>query len=285
MGLFKPGDRIAVDSLSFTGIKNVAQLGHMKLEPIAMDSEEMIPENLEEACKKYQIKGLYLMPNMQNPTATTMSDQRKQLIADIIRRYGLILIEDDIYNFTSTKNPTALSTLVPDQGIFICGISKALFPGLRIALTVVPEQFMPRFIQAVNNTIWMAPPLSAELVARMIESGMAREMVNKKREILGRRIKLAKAILKDYSFRTSENSMFLWLELPEGWSCGDFENMALINKVRVISAYKFYVGNQLPPNGVRISLGSVKNDAQLVKGLNVLVDILKQNPLMTLPIM
>ncbi|MGD9474658.1 MAG: PLP-dependent aminotransferase family protein [Eubacteriaceae bacterium] len=285
MGIFEPGDKIAVDSLSFTGIKNVAQLSHVKLEPIAMDSEGMIPENLEEACKKYSIKGLYLMPNMQNPTATTMSAERKKVIADIIRRYSLILIEDDIYNFTSTKNPKALSTLVPERGIFICGISKALFPGLRIALTVVPEQFMPKFIQAVTNTVWMAPPLSAELVARMIESGMAEEIVKKKREILARRIKLAKVILKDFSFHTSEYSMFLWLELPKGWSGTDFENMALMNKVRVISAAKFYVGSQLPPNSVRISLGSVKNDAQLVKGLNVLVRILKQNPLITLPVM
>jgi DNA-binding transcriptional MocR family regulator len=79
--------------------------------------------------------------------------------------------------------------------------------------------------------------------------------------------------------------MFLWLNLPEGWSCADFENTALMEKVRVISAYKFYVGNQLPPNAVRISLGMVKNDEQLIKGLNILVRILKQYPLLTSPVM
>jgi DNA-binding transcriptional MocR family regulator len=79
--------------------------------------------------------------------------------------------------------------------------------------------------------------------------------------------------------------VFLWLTLPEGWSCADFENTALMNRVRVISAYKFYVGSQLPPNAVRVSLGSVKDDAQLIKGLNILVRILNQNPLLTSPIM
>jgi len=74
----------------------------------------MIPESLENTCKKFRIKGIYLMPNMQNPTATTMSTERKKAIADIILRYKLILIEDDIYNFANMAEQTALSTLVPD---------------------------------------------------------------------------------------------------------------------------------------------------------------------------
>ena len=285
LGLFEPGDRIAVDSLTFTGFKNAAQLSHIKLEPIAMDLEGMIPESLENMCKKFLIKGIYLMPNMQNPTATVMSIERKQAIADIILRYKLILIEDDIYNFANMTERTALSSLVPDKGIFICGISKAFFPGLRIAFTVVPEQFLYKFTQTVTNTVWMAPMISSEIVARLIESGTAVEIINKKKQVIAHRLQLAKATLKGFSFQIAENSMFLWLNLPEGWSCADFENTALMNRVRVISAYKFYVGSQLPPNAVRISLGAVKNDEQLIKGLNVLVRILKQYPLLTSPVM
>ncbi len=285
LGLLEPGDRIAVDALTFTGFKNAAQLSHMKLEPISMDSQGMLPERLESACKKHHIKGIYLMPNMQNPTATVMSEERKQAIADIIRRYGLILIEDDIYNFSNLKDRTALSALVPDQGIFICGISKVFFPGLRIAFAVVPERFLHKFTQTVTNTVWMASTISAELVTRIIESGTAEEMVRKKRQIIARRLQLAKEVLDGFSFQASESSAFLWLNLPDGWSCADFENTALMNRVRVISAYKFHVGSQLPPNAVRVSLGSVKDDEQLIKGLNILVRILNQNPLITSPIM
>ncbi len=285
IGLFEQGDRIAVDSLTFTGIKNAAQLSNIRLEPIAMDSEGMIPDSLESTCKKYQIKGIYLMPNMQNPTATVMSDDRKQAIADIIHRYDLTLIEDDIYNFTNTTERTALSALVPDKGIFICGISKALLPGLRIAYVAVPEQLLYKFIQVVTSTIWMATPLSSEIASRLIESGAAAEIINKKRQVLAHRLRLAEDILKGFSFHANESSMFLWLNLPEGWSSADLENIALLNKVRVIPAYEFYVGNQQPPNAVRISLGAVKNDEQLIKGLNILARILKQNPLLTSPVM
>jgi DNA-binding transcriptional MocR family regulator len=284
-GIFEPGDRIAVDALTFTGFRNAAKLNHIKLEPVAMDSEGMIPESLENMCKRIEIKGIYLMPNMQNPTSTVMSSERKQAIADVILRYGLVLIEDDIYNFTNQSSQTALSTLVPDNGIFICGISKALFPGFRIGFAYVPERFLYRFTQAVANTIWMAPPICAEMVTRLIESGTAGEIVNKKNQVISRRLQLAKKAFEGFSYQAAEGSMFLWLSLPEGWSCSDFESIALMNRIRVISAYKFYVGSQLPPNAVRISLGSVKNDEQLIRGLNTLVHILKQYPLLTSPIM
>jgi DNA-binding transcriptional MocR family regulator len=131
----------------------------------------------------------------------------------------------------------------------------------------------------------MAPTISSELVIRLIENGTASEIIAEKRKLIAHRLALAKTVLQGFSFQTSENSMFLWLTLPEGWSCADFENIALMNKIRVISAYKFYVGNQLPPNAVRISLSSVKSDEQLLKGLTGLVRILKQNPMLTSPVM
>jgi len=285
MGIFEPGDRIAVDALTFTGFRNAAKLNHIKLEPVAMDSEGMIPESLENICKKMQIKGIYLMPNMQNPTATVMSIERKQAIADVILKYGLVLIEDDIYNFTNQSSQAALSTLVPDNGIFICGISKALFPGFRIGFAYVPERFLYRFTQAVANTIWMAAPICAEMVTRLIESGIAGEIVDKKNQIISHRLQLAKTAFQGFSYQAAEGSMFLWLSLPEGWSCSDFESAAFMNRIRVISAYKFYVGSQMPPNAVRISLGSVKNDEQLKRGLNTLLRILRQYPPLTSPIM
>lgn len=284
-GVFEPGDRIAVDVLTFTGFRNAAKLNHIKLEPVEMDSEGMIPESLESLCKKTHIKGVYLMPNMQNPTATMMSWERKQAIADVILRYGLTIIEDDIYNFTNQFSQLALSTLVPDNSIFICGISKALFPGLRIGFAYVPARFLYKFTQAVANTIWMAPPISAEIVARLIESGTAGKIVDEKNRIISHRLQLAKTAFEGFSYQAAEGSMFLWLNLPEGWSCSDFENTAFMSRVRIISAYKFYAGSQLPPNAVRISLGSAKNDEQLMRGLNTLVRILKQNPPLQSPIM
>lgn len=284
LGLFEPGDRIAVDALTFAGFKAAAQMARIKLEPVAMDEEGMIPENLESLCKRGGIKGIYLMPNMQNPTASSLSQHRKQAIADMIRHYGLILIEDDIYSFTS-NHPTSLTSLVPEQGIYISGISKVFFPGLRIAFAAVPERYRLAFTQAVVNTIWMAPPLNAELICRCIRSGMTEEIIRNKRKIITQRMAIAQSALAGFTVQSAANGLFLWLHLPSDWNCADFENVARSRGVSVISAYKFHVGNTLPPNGVRISVSSVRSDEELKRGLTILVGILKDPSLGQMPVM
>ncbi len=285
LGLFNPGDKIAVDALTFTGFKNAAALAQIKLEPVEMDSEGMIPVKLLNLCRKQQIKGIYLMPSMQNPTAAVMSKKRKHEIADIIEEYGLILIEDDIYNFTNQKDRTSISEMIPQNSVFICGLSKALLPGLRIAFTVLPDKFLDAFIQTVTNTAWMAAPICSEIASRLIENGIANDIVENKLQIIHRRLKIAEKMLEGFAYRAAENSMFVWLELPHGWTCANFEHEAFLNGVRVISAFKFYVGNGLPPNAVRISLGWVRNDEELIRGLSILVRILNKSSLLTFPVM
>lgn len=285
MGLFDPGDRIAVEFLTFTGFKNSAKSSNMKLEPIDMDDEGMLPESLEIACKRLNIKGIYLMPRMQNPTSAVMSEKRKKDIADIILKYNLILIEDDTYGFSNFNNGFPLTHFAPGNGIFISSMSKAVFPGLRVSFAVVPERFIYRFVQAVTNTVWMTSPISAEIACNLIETGDVYDIIEKKRAIISKRILIAKEILKEFSFKIAENGMFIWLQLPEEWTAVDFENIALMNKIRIIPSYKFYVGNQNPPNAIRISLGWVKNEEELLRGLKGVVGILKKCPNFRMAIM
>lgn len=277
LSLFEPGDRIAVDALTFAGFKAAAHMARIKLEPVQMDEGGMTPESLENICKRGGIKGLYLMPNLQNPTTASLSQDRRQAIAEIIQRYGLILIEDDIYGFAFRESQTAVTALVPDQSVYIGGLSKILFPGLRVAFAAVPARFRPSFIQAVVNSVWMTPPLNAALICECIESGLADQVMMHKQEIIHHRMKLVQKAFKGFNIQWADQGMFLWLHLPEGWNCAEFENAARRSGVSVISAYKFHVGSGQPPNAIRLSVGSVKDDASLERGLEILVSLLKND--------
>ncbi len=273
--LFKFEDKIAVESLTFTGFINAAQLNNIKLESVEMDEEGMKPESLEILCKKQKIKGIYLMPNLQNPTATTMSYERKKALSLIIKKYDLILIEDDVYNiFDETFIP--ISSFIPDQSIYICGTSKNLYAGLRIAYSVVPQKYHKKFLHTVTTTVWMAPPISSEIVSQLIIRGVADEIVKTKRKIINDRLKITKRILKKYDVHGAENSQFVWLKLPKTISALEFEHLALLNKVRIIASNKFVVGHGALPNAVRISFANVKSNKVLITGLERLVQILEE---------
>jgi DNA-binding transcriptional MocR family regulator len=49
--LFQPGDKIGTDSLTYTGFKNLASTFGVRLVPVEMDSDGMIPALLSKACK------------------------------------------------------------------------------------------------------------------------------------------------------------------------------------------------------------------------------------------
>lgn len=281
---FSYGDTIAVDALTFKGFINASEMHHIHLEPIEMDQLGMMPSALEEACQKGHIKGVYLMPNLQNPTATAMDRRRKEEIAAIIEKYHLILIEDDVYNLSHGENKP-LSTWIPHHAIYISGTAKTLFAGLRVAYAVVPPKFQRKFIKAVTTSTWMAPPIDAEIVSYLITSNKGFTMENEKKVIMNRRLNIAKRMLKNYDIYGIDNSQFFWLRLPETIEAVEFENIALLNKVRVLAASKFAVGKRNIPNAIRISLANITSERLLIKGLEIILNILEDPDLRSSQIM
>ena len=62
MALFKAGDAIGVDALTYSGFSALASMLGIGLVPMEADERGMNPERLEAACVKEHLKGLYLMP-------------------------------------------------------------------------------------------------------------------------------------------------------------------------------------------------------------------------------
>lgn len=283
--LFEPGDRIAVDCLTYSGFKALAKSLNIKLEPIPMDSEGMLPDDLEAACRRCSIKGLYVMPSVQNPTNASMSLQRRNKIADIAGRYGLLIIEDDIYSYVNQANPVPLSALLPQNSIYIASVSKAFFAGLRVSFVVAPKHLRLKIAKAVLNTIWMTPPLNAAIVCACILDGLADTIIQTKRQEAIRRFEIARKTLSGYSFASIPTGHYIWLTLPSRWSGSEFEARARKAGVNIFSAEKFIVGSTPPPSAVRISLSAPASKEQLEQGLTIIAGILQEELIELNPIL
>ncbi len=272
--VFQPGDRIAVDCLTYPGVKTAAKLCGIQLEAVDMDDEGMTPQGLASACGRHDIKGVYTVSTMQNPTNAFMSAERRALLAEIIRKNQIILIEDDLYRFLSCNESAPLTTLIPEQSIYLSGISKAFYAGLRICFVAAPAKYCNRIAQAVVDTVWMAPSLNAEIACECIVCGAADEIIALKRSEIRRRASLLNSKLSGYSFRYMPDSMFAWLKLPDDWTSSGFEKAATEGGVNVVSSEKFSVGGIVPPNFVRISLSGADSAAEFEMGLEILHKIL-----------
>ena len=274
-GLLRSGDRIATDELTYPGMKTLAAMLGLRLTPIRMDGHGMIPASLDAACRRDDIKAVYLMPGVHNPTTVTIPDSRRDEIARLAEKHDLIIIEDDAYDLTDPTDHTPVANRIPHRSVYIAGMSKSLAAGLRVAFLSAPLPLLKPLAQAVLNTIWMAPTLNAELASMWINDGTADSVVEKKTEEAARRYMLACDVLDSFRFRGKRSGFFIWLDLPEQWTGKALERLAHDKGINVFAAEKFTVGDTVTPAAARISLTGTDTLDDLKSGLFALRDILQ----------
>jgi len=276
LACFRPGDRIAVDDLTYPGFKTLAGMMGMRLSAVPADGQGMIPDALDAACRRDEIKGIYLMPGVHNPTAVHIPEKRREQLAEMILRHRLLLLEDDVYGHTASAQTKALAALAPDNSIYIAGLSKILYAGLRSAYVVAGDKHRDLLIKAILNTLWMAPTLNAAIIAECIHSGaMERAIAAKQKEAVCRN-KLVSEKLAGCTYASLPAGYFIWLPLPECRTGIDFETRCRGLGVNLFSAEKFAAGGVVPPAAVRVSLSGPETQVELSRGLDVVSRLLHE---------
>ncbi|MEG9295129.1 PLP-dependent aminotransferase family protein [Mangrovibacillus sp. Mu-81] len=272
--LCQPGDRIGVDDHTYPGLKTVAAMLSVQIVPIKSEHDEMSPTAFEYACKNDNIKGIYLIPDYHNPTASFMSVENRKVIAAIAKKYNQFIIEDASYHLLNEKPLPAVASFAPEQVIYIASLSKSLAPGLRLAYAAVPGQFKERISKALYNLTISVSPLLAELAARTIVSNQFELLIQGHREETIRRNQLVNRYLGDYRCLGVETGIFRWLLLPGTITGAEFESLAARQGVQVYAAERFVVGNSCPERAVRIAVCAPGSLEELDQGLMILERLL-----------
>ncbi len=265
-GLFSPGDRIGTDPLTYPGIKSAARMLGVKLVPVRQEGGEISPEGLLFACRHDRIKGLYLMPDFQNPTAHTMSLENRRAIARIAKEQDLLVIEDSIHTLLYQNPPPAVASFAPDQTIYIASLSKTISPGLRLSYLVTPDRCRATLEDALYNINLTVSPLLLELASRIMASDKAMMLLATHRALAKERNAVADELLKGFDLQGPKESLFRWLVLPPGWTGQRFEHTALLSGIQVYGSHRFAVGCE-PPAAVRLAVSSPVDNRQLREGL------------------
>lgn len=279
LSLFKAGDKIISDVYTYSNFISLAKQLGIQLIPTASDYEGMLPEYLEKQCKLMDIKGIYLMPSYHNPTGITMSSKRRQEISHIIKAQGITLIEDDTYGFMTKDKLPPLAALIPDNTVYIHGLSKSLSAGLRIAYVVVPDKYQKLFYATANNVTLKIPLLNAEIASELIASGTAKEIIKKKCMLSEERNQL---YAKYFPKHISENpyGFFQWLPLPEGTDGYHFEVQAGKLGIKVLCSDRFAVGDTSKFSAIRIATCSPWTMEELERGLKIIRQIIEDNQML-----
>nr|WP_106782689.1 PLP-dependent aminotransferase family protein [Lysinibacillus timonensis] len=272
--LFEPGDRIATDFYTFSNFIELAKIFHIQLVPISGDECGMLPEELDRQCSQLNIRGIFLMPSCSNPTTIMIPDFRKRELADVIRKHRLILIEDDIHAFLTAgviadyKQP--MYNLLPEQTVYICGTSKSICSGLRVAYLAYGEALREKLLRAIFNINVKTSSLDAEVITELILSGKAYEIVASKKQLA----QAANELFFEY-FPTNHHvghplSFYRWLPIQGEHDSVQLESELKRNGIRVFHSDRFLSGQTSSNQYLRVALSSTKSLDELTLGLIIL---------------
>src|SRR5439155_22719509 len=248
----RPGDPVLTGALTWPGAISVGRLTGIRMMPVAMDEEGLVPEAFDTACQTLRPRFVYTMPTLHNPTNATAGLGRRQEIVRIARAHGVLIVEDDAYGFLVEPRATPYCQLARDITIYLTSLSKSIAPALRVGFMTVPPRLHKAMRAAMRATTTMVSPLLLELTTNMINSRAGRQAIRFQVAAASQRQRLAVSILGQEG--SAPSSLHYWLRLPSDIRNAAFVADALASGVAVTPGDAFTVLPGQDSGGVRLCL-------------------------------
>ena len=219
--LIEPGDTVLVQNATYAGAIHVLAAAGARLVGVPEDSEGPEMGALDRlGCAG--AKGLYLMPNGQNPTGRTISAPRREALVQWSRRWAVPLIEDDYcadLDLDGIPTPPALRAL-DSQVLHIGTFSKRLIPALRIGYVAFPAG-LRRHLPPLKHAMDLGCSLLLQhALAEFLERGYLRTHLRrvlpeykKRRDALER--SLRRHLPDGIELSRAQRGVVTWLSLPD----------------------------------------------------------------------
>ncbi|MCA9672123.1 MAG: PLP-dependent aminotransferase family protein [Myxococcales bacterium] len=268
----RAGDSVAVDALTYPGMRQLAAALDRRLVPVQRDEGGLMPDDLDRVCRRHQPTLLYCMPTLHNPTGTTLSQARRAEIAAVAQRRELWLLEDESLRLLWQGPEPALATLLPERTLYVAGLSKVVVAGPRMAFLSAPAPLRAAVRDALWATVITAPSISAVLASRLVESGDAFEIAAATRRALVARARRVRPTVEQLGATVVDGSPYVWLPLGER-DADAVAAEALRRGVSVLTARPFAVSPP-EPQALRLTISAPIDDASLDRAFEVLFEII-----------
>lgn len=281
-----PGDVILVEDPTFVHCAMIFQMFEARCIPCQTDENGLVMEDVEEKIKQYQPKFIYTIPTFQNPTGVTMSQDRRQKLAELAETYDTIVLEDDPYRDIRYSGQDLLPIKHFDKTghvVLANSFSKIFSPGSRLGYAVAADEIMEKLINAKTATNSHGSKIAEVLCAEFFKQGYYPDHLKKICDIYReRRDAMMESIDQYFPAGTKhthpDGGLFLWVELPPQINTTKLLDEAVANcKVAFVAGEGFFIeGGGKGSNCMRMSFGSTPPE-QIRLGIKRLGDYLKKH--------
>ena len=152
--ILEPGDKVLLPAPAYPGYEPVVNLVGAEVVEIDTRANDFVltPEMLEEAIlKEGEALKAVILNYPTNPTGVTYSRQQIKNLAEVLKKYPIFVISDEVYaELTYTgESHVSIAEYLPDQTILISGLSKShAMTGWRLGLIFAPAVLTAQLIKS-----------------------------------------------------------------------------------------------------------------------------------------
>ena len=225
-------------------------------------------------------KLFYAVPNFQNPSGITWSDEKRREIAEALSSTKTVLIEDDPYGELRFigKPQESMKKYLEKNTVLLGSFSKIFTPSFRLGWIAAPKSIYEKVLVAkqaadLHTNYFSQRVLYDYLCNNDIDKHIATilDVYRKQREAMVNAIK--KYFPKEVEFTEPEGGMFLWVKLPRHINSLELFDIAIKDKVAFVPGDPFYPSN---PDKFSMRLNfSCVDEATITKGIERLAGAIK----------
>ena len=177
------GDTVWMEDPGYWGARNVFGAADLAIKPIPVDADGMAPR---EDDWREPPRMIFVSPSSQYPTGAVLSLERRLKILEFAEKQHIWVIEDDYDNEIRYHNHPVASLFglsAAQRVIYVGTFSKVMYPGLRLAYLVVPEDLVDAFTTGNAELYREGRLLEQAALAEFIDAGHFTSHIRRMRSI------------------------------------------------------------------------------------------------------
>jgi 2-aminoadipate transaminase len=245
------GDPVMIEEPGYLGAIQAFSIFRPSFCTVPVTEEGMDIDVAKSIITASRPKLVYTVPNFQNPSGISYSEENRREIARILEGTTTLIIEDDPYGdlrYFGDPLPS-FKTLLPDNTILLGSFSKTVVPGFRLGWIVASGEIMDKLIIAKQASDLHTNQFVQYIVCQYLQDNDIDTHIDKIKEAYGKQLKAMSECIEQYfpdnvSRTHPQGGMFVWAELPGHTSSRELLEMAIKDKVIFVPGDPFYVNRQ-----------------------------------------
>ncbi len=272
-------DAVVIENPGYLGALQAFRLYQVKFLPIDLHPQGMDLKQLKQTLSVNRAKLIYTVPNFQNPTGISYSEENRQAIAKEVAKTDSYLIQDDPYGELrfSGQAKSNFYTLLPRQTLLLGSFSKTIAPAFRLGWIVAPKPVMKKLIIAKQAADLHTNSFSQSILAQYFEENDFEQHLTQLKLHYGQQKIIMETAIKKYfpkntQLTNPEGGLFLWCTLSKKISTLELFQKTIQQKVAFVPGESFYTGN-IQQNTMRLNY-SCADQKMIEKGIRKLGEII-----------